>query len=432
MFKSKKTYLPILLLLLTFVSVDQWSKIPLGGTAVDLILYALIFICLIIEKKKKGLRFMQGNYMIVGIYLIYAALGILRGCFVAENYWEYKNLVSSSSILLMPLCVYAFSNPSLIQKILKMWFVYALLAYILFFYWVVNISQFYLGPVLLLACFLPLVPGKIRKSILLLLTLALLTYHYQDNRSQFVKAAVALLISLSCIFHKYIPNIALKIVHWLFYAAPVVILYLGLTGVYNIFEETSTKYEGIYTDEQMEDGEVQKIDMSDDTRTFIYQEVIGSAVNHDYVMFGRTPARGNDSYFFYDITKDMNEANKVYNIKHERPQNEVCFPNIFTWLGVVGMVLYILIYAFASFQAVYRSQNFYVKMIGVLVAFNFFYGWIENATNFDILNFCYWILISICLSSTFRDMTDEQFKDWFRSIFKSKVSSPLYAKKYLY
>lgn len=425
MYKKKKTYLPILFLLLTFISVDQWSELPLGGTTVDWILYALIMIGIFLEKKKNDLCFLQGNYIIVGIYLIYAVIGILRGCFVADNYWEYKNLVTASFILLMPICVYAFSNPVLIQKILKLWFVYALIAYAVFFYWAVNISQFYLGPVLLLTCFLPLVPGKIRKAILLLLTLALLTYHYEDNRSQFIKAALAFSVAICCIFHKYIPNVALKIVHWAFYIAPFVLLYLGMTGVYNIFEETSSKYEGIYTYVQLEDGELQEVDMSMDTRTFIYQEVISSALNHHYVAFGRTPARGNDTYFFYDITKNLNAVNKAYNIKHERPQNEVCFPNIFTWLGLVGMVLYILIYAFASCLAVYRAKSFYVKMIGMIVAFNFLYGWVENVTNFDIINFCYWILISICLSSTFRDMSDEQFRDWFRGIFRSNIKKSI-------
>ena len=111
-----------------------------------------------------------------------------------------------------------------------------------------------------------------------------------------------------------------------------------------------------------------------------------------------------------------------YNIKHERSKNEVCFPNIFTWLGLVGMLLYIAIYIWASFIGVYRSKNYYVKLCGIVVAFNFLYGWVENVTAFDILNFTYWIFISICLSSKFRSMTDEDFKSWYNSLFGIKIS----------
>ena len=71
----------------------------------------------------------------------------------------------------------------------------------------------------------------------------------------------------------------------------------------------------------------------------------------------------------------------------------------------------------ASYRAVYYSNNQYVRYIGIMVAFNWALGWIENTTGFNIMNLTIWIMISICLSSKFRSMNDVEFKLWFDSLF---------------
>lgn len=410
---GKKTWLSFLILLLGFISVNQWSKMPLGNTFTGWFLYLLILFSFLKEKRVNRIQFKTYNYKVVSIFLLWAVFGIIRGCFVADNYWEYKALIDNSFVLLFPLIVFAFKNPATIRNVYRIWLIYGLLAYILFFYWNVNISQSYLGPIYLLACFLPLIPKKTWKGLVFILLLLLLTYHYQDNRSQMIKALVSICIALSCQFKRWIPNKVIKAVFVFLYLSPVVLLALGITGIFNIFSDTNEKYEG--RDVLQEQGT--SVDMSADTRTFIYQEVITSAVDHHYVLFGRTPARGNDTQFFYDLGSDLQSVHHVNNIKHEREMNEVCFPNIFTWLGLVGMLLYILIYLWASYLGVFKSNSFYVKMAGIVTAFNFAYGWIENVNNFDILNVVYWTFISICLSSQFRNMNDDDFNKWFSSIF---------------
>lgn len=104
--------------------------------------------------------------------------------------------------------------------------------------------------------------------------------------------------------------------------------------------------------------------------------------------------------------------------KYERYQNELCHLNIFTWLGVIGMLLYTLIYIRSSYLAVYRSNSYFLKLIGVFIAFHWAYGWIEDTTNFDILNISLWSAISMGLSSQFRAMTNQDFVEWFGAIFK--------------
>lgn len=417
--------LPILLLLLGFVSVNQWSRLPIGNTTTTWLLDIGILITLFLLKLKNKVKFFSWDYITTTLFLCIAVAGFFRGSFTADNYWEWKNLISNMMTLLMPICVFAFYEPSYIQNSVRMWFKYGIIAYAIFFFWMVGISQFYLAPIFFAASFLPLIPKRRWKVIVILLTIALLAYHYQDNRSQAIKAIVALSMALGCILHKWIPNILLKAIQVALIIVPCYLLYLGFTGEYNIFEEINDKYKDqdkIEVEVVDEDGFVHKVDVDavDDTRTFIYEEVAMSAVYNDYVVWGRTPARGNDTYFFYDMAQSLRQTKYEDTIKNERSMNELCFPNIFTWLGLVGMISYILIYLHASFLAVYRSKSFYMKMIGVYIAFNFAFGWVENTTVFDILNFVYWFAISMALSTKFRNMTDKEFKAWFAEIFNIK------------
>jgi hypothetical protein len=410
---GKKIWLPFLILLLGFVSVNPWSKMPIGNTFTNWFICFLILCAFLGEKKANRVQFKTSGYKIVTAFLLWALIGIARGVFIADNYWEYKALVNDSFILLFPLIVFAFENPLTVKKVYRMWIVFGLLTYALFFYWNVNLTQFYLGPIYFVGCFLPLIPKKAWKVLVLILLILLLTYHYQDNRSQSIKALVSIGVALGCLFKRWIPNKALNVVWVLLYISPIVLLVLGITGKFNVFSNTNDKYGGRNVIQEQNST----ADISSDTRTFIYMEVITSAIEHHYVWFGRTPARGNDTQAFYDLANDLQSVSHAGNIKHERYSNEVCFPNIFTWLGLVGMILYIGIYFRASYLGLFKSRNFYVKMAGIVTAFNFAYGWVENITNFDILNVVYWTFISICLSSQFRNMSDGEFKNWFNGLF---------------
>lgn len=411
---------PLLFLLLTFISVNQWSKIPLGNTFTGYLICYGIIACIIYDLKKQKINIFKGRYFLVGIFIIWACIGIFRGFFEIENYWDGKNLASNSLHVLFPLVVYILASPETLRSILKTWYTWAILAFILFFYWVSNFSQFYLGPVYFAVCFLPLLTFQRRPwliSILFVLGVILATYNIEDARSQFIKAVVAFAIFFACVFKKFISKNLLRGASMLLVVAAFVLLYLGLTGKFNIFSDTSDKYSGKYTSTTVQDGDRVTADMSSDTRTFLYVEVFQSAINNHYVLWGRSLARGHDTSFFAADAADLQYVRAAKNIRIERESDELCFTNIFTWLGLIGMLLYVSIYLYSMWLGLYRSQSYYVKLCACVVAFNFAYGWVENTTRFDILNFTYWIFISICLSPNFRRMTDNDFKAWFRSIF---------------
>ena len=349
------------------------------------------------------------NLKHIKIYFWWVAICAIRGIFVAENYWEYKTLINSTFCLLLPVFVYIFQSPYYLQCTMRLWHKVFLPIFILFGIWVIAVDgyHFYISPVLFFGCFLPIFPAKWR--IVYIILLLVMLFGELGARAQMLKAAAIFAIALGLWLKAFVSQKALKLVHWAFYVLPIVLLVLGVTGIYNVFQENSDKYEGEYTAVETRDGETVIVDASADTRTFIYEEVITSAINNEYVIWGRTPARGNDSKFFGALT-----AEELGTGKYERSMNEVCHPNVFTWTGLIGLLLWCFIYLKASYLALYKSQNIYLKYVGVFIAFRFFLGWIEDMNNFNISGITVWMIIAMGYSQYFRSMSNQEFVSWVK------------------
>lgn len=398
--------LSIIILLLTFASVNQWSKIPFGNL-ITTILLQLLFIGLIYRKKKYffSIYKQERRFNLINLYLLWSYICILRGLFIAENYWEYKQLIIGSISCLPPIMIWLFYKPYVVYKVYSYWFKYGILFFILFYSWNIGITQFYLSPLLLLFCFFPLFNNK-KAWIIFIFGVIYCCAGGMDNRSQLIKGLCALLIGGLSFFIQYIPQKLIKIGHILCYSSVLVIFGLVLNNVNDIILGNITIEEAKYGNEN---------EFTQDSRGLIYADVITSAIDHDYVIWGRTPARGNDinlSYalFFWAYDDDM-----VFN-KNERHANEVLHLNIFTWEGLIGLILYSLIYLKASYLAVYKSQNTYISLLGCFIAFRWAYGWIEDINNINILNISLWTMIAMCYSKEFRNMTNLEFKQWIRQL----------------
>ena len=107
-------------------------------------------------------------------------------------------------------------------------------------------------------------------------------------RAQVIKSIMTIILALCFMIHKIISTKLLIGIHYLFYGLTVILLYLGITGSYNIFQKCK-KNSGKYSQSRIVNGKRVEEDVSLDTRTFIYKEVIESAINHNYILIGRTP-----------------------------------------------------------------------------------------------------------------------------------------------
>jgi hypothetical protein len=198
-----------------------------------------------------------------------------------------------------------------------------------------------------------------------------------------------------------------------------------MTNNFNVFN-MDDYIEGEYVQTKIINGEITKEKLKADTRTFLYKEVIVSAIKHNYVMFGRTPASGNDSDLFgYQVAEAIKTKRNI------RYKNEVSILNIFTWTGIVGVVLYFLVFFKAAKLAIFQSSNTFSKFLGLYVSFRWVYAWVEDFNNFDIMNIMLWITVALCYSPHFRNMSDGAIRKWIQALFSPKkhVSYPLKIKR---
>lgn len=348
------------------------------------------------------------NFKILNLFILWAFIGIIRGIFEGENYFHYKNLISNSFNISLPLLTYLFYSPLLLQYLLRQWMKWCLLLYFLLFLWFCNggVHHFYLGPALIMAIFIPILPIKWKWILGSLLVITLLID--VGARSQVIKSAFIILLIITYYSKKHLRqtliNKIIKIFQVSFFIIPIILLYLGISNSYNVFKDD------LFVDKISEGTNI----TTEDTRSGLYEEIIESAIKNEYVLFGRTPARGNDTSLYQYLVQDMKMNNP------ERNMNEVCHPNIFTWLGFIGVFLYSIIYLHSSYLAIYHSNSFYLKIIGVFIAFRWAFGWIEDMNSFNAMSFSIWMLISIGLSSSFRKMNDYEIRQWANNIFKFK------------
>ena len=413
-----KLILPFTILFVTVYSVLSLpnEKLPLlsylKSTTVWWVISVAILVVFIFsntyffdKKNKSNLRF-------VLFYLFWNIICIVRGMFVAEGYWEWKGLIGNIFALLLPIVVYSATNKAVVQSLLSFYIKFGLPLFLIFALLIrTDAYGFYLVPVSFLLLFLPALSLR-QKLILIFFTAVVLTADL-GARSNIIKFVVPFVFLLFYYFRNTISVKTMEIIRLILIATPILLFVLGISGVFNVFkmdEYIKTDYEGTGVDES---GNRVKTDLKGDTRTFIYIEVLQSAKKNNYWLFGRTPARGNESESFGEIEYELTR-------RYERLTNEVAITNVFTWTGIIGVILYFLIFFSASFLAVNRSENIYAKIIGLYIAFRWLYAWVEDVNNFSLNYLMLWIMLGLCYSFTFRGMTNREVTIWVRGIFDKR------------
>ena len=410
-----KDVLAILIVILTMTSLTLWSSIPIGSTFTDWVLFAFIIFIFIFKKKEYYNPSNDSNLWFLKIYVLWVFICFVRGLFVAEYYWDFKNLINASCALFLSLSIYIFTNPSVLKRVLNIWLNYAFPLFIFFIPILHPLSfGYYLFPISFLALFIPALNFKWRFIIIGVSLFVILSSI--DARSNVIKFTVPMLFSMLYYIKFFLRSKLFIFINILIFFVPISLFILAVNGTFNIFN-LEENVSGTYTSEKIKDGERIQENLMVDSRTFLYEEVIFSALKNDYVLFGRTPARGNDSFYFGSYN-----AEELGTKRYERYSNEVSILNIFTWTGLVGVVLYFFIFFKAAYLAIVKSKSSFLKILGLYVSFRWATAWVEDFNRFDIMNLMLWMVIAMCYSKKFRKMTDFEFKIWINKIFKNKYT----------
>lgn len=410
-----KKLIPIFILLVAISSANAWSKFPIGNTFFWWIINVLILFFFITTKKY---FFNQQDYsiiLILKLYLFWNIICIARGVFIAENYWEWKNLVDTAMVLLLPISINVSMNKEFIMYVFRSYLKYSIPVFfiLIIFFYEDAFGQF-LAPISILLLLFPIIPIRWKLGLILLYFIVVISDI--EARSNIIKFTIPL--CLSCIY--FIPTSFVKVgkifevARMMLLILPILFFILGVSGQFNVFK--IDKYiKGNYETIKVQNGEMVAGNLTADTRTFLYAEVLQSAFKHNYVLFGRSPARGNDSQSFGAHLADELKTGKM-----ERFSNEVSILNLFTWTGLTGVILYFIIFYKATYLAINKSNNIFMKIIGLYVAFRWLYAWVEDFSRVDMYYCFLWFLIGMCYSTKFRQMSNQEMKVWILCIFDKK------------
>lgn len=345
------------------------------------------------------------------LYFLWALICCIRGIFAVDGYWSARALVTNGPTLFIPILVYVFSLPEVTRQVLSVWFK----AFIpVFFLFLLTLNpDFYaslLNPLLMLVPWLPLLPRKWKWVVLLMACLMVCVS--MGARSQILKALVALsLLAVYC-GRDLLKDCFYRMLRHALFFLPALFLALGLSGAFNVLDVGS--YAG-KPENAVED------DLLVDSRSIVFEEVASSSLKDGCILLGRTPAQGYETS--YQASADDRQS---YQDQRRRAWCEPVLLNIFSWTGVVGLILYTGFYWQASYLAIYRSNNRWMKLLGVFVAFRWLWGWLEDTNfNLDIMNISLWMMIAMCYSARFRAMTDCELHEWVESIFRRRSSRPV-------
>jgi hypothetical protein len=399
--------LSYLIVLLTIISVNQWSIFPIGNTLISWLVYLLILVLFI--KFNKLYNYKDSNLIYLRIYLFWIFICIIRGVFVADNYWDYKSLINNSFGLLVIYSIYSFRNLDLVYHILNVWYKISLPIFLLLFFFIDTVAYgYYLIPVSFLILFFPALP--IYRKYLFLLIILFVIFIDVSARSNVLKFILPFILSFLYLFENKFKKLLFKFFFIFIFSLPIILFLFALSGNFNIFK-MSDYIGNDYTKSKIVNGRITRESLVADTRTFLYLEVIYSAIKNKYIIFGRTPASGNDSKYFGDEV-----GRNLKTRKYIRYSNEVSILNIFTWTGIIGVILIFLIFFKAAKLAIFYSKNIYAIIIGIYTSFRWVFLWIEDFNRFDIMNLMLWLSVGLCYSTNFRNMSNKDVKFWVTNI----------------
>jgi len=301
-------------------------------------------------------------------------------------------------------------NIKLLQSILTTYLKYVLPLFLVFFI-IINTDSygFYLVPIGFLMLFFPVLSVR-WKWIIAIFTVLVMSIDL-GARSNVIKFGVPSILMLLYYVRFNVSTKLLETIRITLIIIPVILFSLAVSGLFNVFEIDKYVKKDYNAVERDANGNIVEDDLKADTRTFLYVEVLYSAKVFNSWIIGRSPARGNLSETFgYGEDKSGRVG--------ERLGNEVAILNVFTWTGIVGVVLYLFVFYRASYLAINQSNNIFSKIIGLFIAFRWAYAWVEDINYFTLTTVFLWLTIGFCFSRSFRSMSDKDVQHWVRGIFR--------------
>lgn len=341
------------------------------------------------------------------VMLFYVLVGFIKQFFILSGIFPFVRM--SISMAFLSIGSYFFiADRVILTRILKLWMKWVPVLFVVF-YFILYQSQYgsYFHFYSLFVLLFPLLILQ-KKLIIVIISVFLLTsgiIQRMDIISILLPILIALAYSSGLLKNKYVFLWLNKAI----IAIPIVFFLLALTTSFNVL--AIDKYIGDYS---LDSGDKLNVD----TRSFLYQESYESAKKNNYILWGRTPLYGYDSYWQMGYGSLISDSYKPVNGVCQRG-SEVFIVNIFTWCGVIGVIFFFIFFYKVSHRAILSSNNVYMKVLGLYVSCFWVIDWFGN--NMWGLNMSYillFIIVGMIYSPFYMKMTNREFEIYFREILK--------------
>jgi hypothetical protein len=348
----------------------------------------------------------------VKLFIIYNLTVLFRGLYDAKSDQDWIVMISSTIplYLIIHFTIYFAAYRGPVISLIRTFWTYGLVLCLLIFLFFPAMSGDFvksISPVYILILMIPYVNKKVSICIISLVIISFTSDF--TNRSNLINILIAFMIISTFVYRKWKWMLNLvKSFRVILLLAPVTFLIMGLSGVFNIFliGDSMSNY-SIASDSG------NKQDLLIDSRTSIYVDVFSQLKEDDAFVFG-LGASGKTKTSLTDI--QYSDFDVIY--KEGRRGTESGMLNYIQWGGLLGGLIYFLLFVNASYLGIYKSNNWFCVMLGLWVAFKGLFSFIEDPNIFAVNSIFVFLSIGICFSKKLRCLDDAELKSMFNKTLK--------------
>lgn len=401
-------YVPILIIMLVFSPIIFTYGIGKMSQMYDYMVYIFlsVFVFCYYWKNKKYLsrqyKYITSLYVLMIVYVVASCIKLT---FIPSSIYPFQRMNVMCSFLSVG-TIFVLMDESIMIRTLKTWWKYVpiiVLPVSIFMdkFWLVDMLQMSFLFLMLSNCITK------NKRILVSLMILYMALFGIIQRFDYLRIILPLVVFVFIKFHILLGRISSKILYGCLMLLPIVLFFFAQSGKFNVFDMDSY-VEGTCTSSLGEN-------MKDDTRTFLYEEAINSALDNNYLWFGRTPGYGYDSKFVAAREGTFYVESGVF----PQRNSEVFAVNMFTWTGVIGLTSWFLFFSLFGYKVLKKARNRYIRALVVYVGFFWICDWISNyfvapSSGYMLL----FMVIAICSQSKYQLMSDFEIETFFKRIFR--------------
>ena len=252
--------------------------------------------------------------------------------------------------------------------------------------------------------FLLFIPFLKKKWVVLIVLAGLFVVTYNiDRRSILVNMAFSFIISFIWLFSKN--TFLLKLFFGGIVSITCILLILGLSGVFNIFQAMGDSYDYSLDEEAR--------NLFVDSRTGIYNDVFGGLSSKNSLVFGLGVNGKTETSLIDAVSFDFSE---IY--RYGRPSTESGMLNYIQYGGILGGLLYSAFILCAGYRATFYAENSLLRLVGVFVAFKFAFSFVEDKVSLNTNTLITFLCIGLCYNREFCSMSDDEITQYLNCVFK--------------